>query len=336
MHAYPDVTVRRWCGFARVHADPHSECATVRPLVLRECALRVGSSAHRVLRTSERDEERVALRVDLVPVVPYKRIAQQEAVILERRGVAAPELVQQLGGSLDVGEQEGDRPRRPLAHVQSMSVNRLAAETSPYLLQHADNPVDWYPWGEEALARARAEDKPVLLSIGYAACHWCHVMEHESFEDERTAALMNSSFVCIKVDREERPDLDAVYMDAVVTLTGSGGWPMTVFLTPGGEPFFGGTYYPPEPRHGLPSFPQVLAAVAEAWRDRRDDVGRQAAALVEQLRREPAEPSREPLTSALLVDAVSGLRASFDPVWGGFGGAPQFPPAPALEFLLRS
>jgi uncharacterized protein len=216
-----------------------------------------------------------------------------------------------------------------------MSVNRLAAETSPYLLQHADNPVDWYPWGGEALERARAEDKPILLSIGYAACHWCHVMEHESFEDEETASLMNASFVCIKVDREERPDLDAVYMDAVVSLTGSGGWPMTVFLTPEGEPFFGGTYYPPEPRHGLPSFRQVLAAVAEAWRDRRDDVGRQARALVEQLGRESTEPSREPLTSELLVEAVSGLRASFDPVWGGFGGAPKFPPAPALEFLLR-
>src|SRR5205085_1146016 len=214
-------------------------------------------------------------------------------------------------------------------------MNRLASETSPYLLQHASNPVDWYAWGEEALARAREEDKPILLSIGYAACHWCHVMERESFEDPLTARVMNEHFVCIKVDREERPDLDAVYMDAVVTLTGSGGWPMTVFLTPGGEPFFGGTYYPPEPRHGLPSFPQVLAAVAEAWRDRRADVGRRAAALVEQIRREPVEASREPLSSALLVEAVSGLRASFDPVWGGFGGAPKFPPAPALEFLLR-
>ena len=146
-------------------------------------------------------------------------------------------------------------------------MNRLAEATSPYLLQHADNPVDWYPWGEEAFARARDEDKPILLSIGYAACHWCHVMEHESFEDEGTARLMNELFVCIKVDREERPDVDAVYMDAVVALTGSGGWPLTVFLTPEREPFLGGTYFPPEPRHGLPSFRDVLNAVAEAYRD---------------------------------------------------------------------
>ena len=215
-----------------------------------------------------------------------------------------------------------------------MSVNRLAEETSPYLLQHADNPVDWFPWGEEALARARAEDKPILLSIGYAACHWCHVMEHESFEDDATAALMNEYFVCVKVDREERPDLDAVYMDAVVSLTGHGGWPMTVFLTPAGQPFFAGTYFPPEPRHGLPSFPQLLQAVADAWRERRDDIQRDAGAITEQLRRAP-EPSRDPLTSSLLADAVRGLRSTFDPVWGGFGNAPKFPPASALEFLLR-
>src|SRR5436190_9262848 len=219
---------------------------------------------------------------------------------------------------------------------QSMSVNRLAAETSPYLLQHADNPVDWYPWGEEALSRAREEDKPVLLSVGYAACHWCHVMEHESFEDDATAALMNDHFVCVKVDREERPDVDAVYMDAVVGLTGHGGWPMTVFLTPGGEPFYGGTYFPPEPRHGLPSFRHLLAAVAEAWEERRGELTRQAGALTEELRRGArAEPSREPLTSALLTGAVSGLRAQFDPEWGGFVGAPKFPPASTLEFLLR-
>jgi uncharacterized protein len=213
-------------------------------------------------------------------------------------------------------------------------VNRLAAETSPYLLQHAGNPVDWYPWGEEALARAREEDKPILLSIGYAACHWCHVMEHESFEDERTAALMNEHFVSVKVDREERPDLDSVYMDAVVSLTGHGGWPMTVFLTPTGEPFFGGTYYPPQPRHGLPSFRQLLQAVADAWRDRRADVERDAGAIAERLRAAP-EPSREPLTSALLTDAVRGLRGQFDPQWGGFGNAPKFPSASVLEFLLR-
>src|SRR5512132_2652927 len=190
---------------------------------------------------------------------------------------------------------------------QSMSVNRLAEETSPYLLQHADNPVDWYPWGDDALTRAREEDKPILLSVGYAACHWCHVMEHESFEDDATATLMNEHFVCIKVDREERPDVDSVYMDAVVSLTGHGGWPMTVFLTPQGEPFFGGTYFPPEPRHGLPSFRQLLSAVADAWRERRADVERDAGTITEQLRR-AAPPSHEPLTSSLLADAVQGLR----------------------------
>ena len=213
-------------------------------------------------------------------------------------------------------------------------MNHLAGETSPYLLQHANNPVDWYPWGDEALARAREEDKPILLSVGYAACHWCHVMEHESFEDAATAALMNEHFVSVKVDREERPDIDSVYMDAVVSLTGHGGWPMTVFLTPAGAPFFGGTYYPPEPRHGLPSFPQLLQAIANAWRERRSDIERDAGAITEQLRR-TAEPSREPLTSSLLTDAARGLRQQFDPEWGGFGPAPKFPPASVLEFLLR-
>ena len=213
-------------------------------------------------------------------------------------------------------------------------MNRLAAETSPYLLQHADNPVDWYAWGDEALARAREEDKPILLSVGYAACHWCHVMAHESFEDDATASLMNEHFVCVKVDREERPDVDSIYMDAVVSLTGQGGWPMTVFLTPGGEPFFGGTYFPPEPRHGLPGFRQLLTAVADAWRERRADIERDAGTITEQLR-QAAQPSREPLTSSLLADAVRGLRRTFDPAWGGFGGAPKFPPASALEFLLR-
>jgi hypothetical protein len=213
-------------------------------------------------------------------------------------------------------------------------VNHLAEETSPYLLQHADNPVDWYPWGEEALTRAREEDKPILLSVGYAACHWCHVMEHESFEDDATAAVMNDRFVCIKVDREERPDLDSVYMDAVVSLTGQGGWPMTVFLTPEGEPFFGGTYFPPEPRHGLPSFNQLLEAVASAWRERRSEIERDAGAIAERLR-QSVEPSREPLTASLLTDAMRGLRQEFDPVWGGFGRAPKFPPASVLEFLLR-
>jgi len=215
-------------------------------------------------------------------------------------------------------------------------VNRLGRETSPYLLQHAENPVDWFPWGEDAFALARSEDRPVLLSIGYSACHWCHVMAHESFESPGTAALMNERFVNVKVDREERPDVDAVYMDAVVALTGQGGWPMTVFLTPDGEPFFGGTYFPPEPRHSLPSFRQVLVAVSDAWRERRDDVATQSRALVEALRRSGlAEPSAEPLEPALLAEAVDGLRRSYDPEWGGFGHAPKFPPASAIEFLLR-
>ena len=215
-------------------------------------------------------------------------------------------------------------------------MNRLADATSPYLLQHAHNPVDWYEWGDEALSRARGEGKPVLLSIGYSACHWCHVMERESFEDAATARVMNEHFVCIKVDREERPDVDSVYMEAVVALTGHGGWPMTVFVTPDGEPFYGGTYYPPEARHGLPSFRQVLNAVAEAWRERRDDITKQADALTEHLRQGArVDPSREPLTSGLLTGAVTNTRAYFDPDWGGFGGAPKFPPASMLEFLLR-
>jgi uncharacterized protein len=215
-------------------------------------------------------------------------------------------------------------------------VNRLAAETSPYLLQHADNPVDWYPWGEEALTRAREEDRPILLSIGYSACHWCHVMEHESFEDEETAALMNERFVNVKVDREERPDLDSLYMDAVVSLTGHGGWPMTVFLTPDGKPFYGGTYYPPEPRHGLPSFRQVLEAVSDLYRSRRGDVSSAAEQLVDAVRRTAeVRPSADPLTESLLHGAVRGLARQFDAEWGGFGRAPKFPAASTLEFLLR-
>jgi uncharacterized protein len=215
-------------------------------------------------------------------------------------------------------------------------VNRLGQETSPYLLQHAANPVDWYPWGEEALGRARDENKPILLSIGYAACHWCHVMAHESFEDEATATTMNELFVNVKVDREERPDLDALYMDAVVTLTGHGGWPMTVFLTPEGEPFYGGTYFPPEPRHGLPSFRQVLEAVAGAYRERPADVARTAGELVDAVKRgSEARPSTDPLTESIVGEAVRALGRIFDPDWGGFGGAPKFPPASALELLLR-
>ena len=215
-------------------------------------------------------------------------------------------------------------------------MNRLAGETSPYLLQHADNPVDWYPWGEEAFARARAEDRPLLVSVGYSACHWCHVMEHESFEDEGTAALMNELFVNVKVDREERPDVDALTMDATLALTGHGGWPTTVFLTPSLEPFYAGTYFPPEPRHGIPSFAQVLQAVAAAWRERRDDLERQAARLVEAIGESArVRPSVEPLTAGLLAEAERGLVRTFEPAFGGFGRAPKFPPASALEFLLR-
>jgi uncharacterized protein len=215
-------------------------------------------------------------------------------------------------------------------------VNRLAQETSPYLLQHAHNPVDWYPWGDEAFERARAEDKPVLLSVGYSACHWCHVMERESFEDEATARLMNDRFVNIKVDREERPDVDAVYMEAVVALTGQGGWPMTVFLTSEGEPFFGGTYYPPEPRHGMPAFRQVLGALSNAYRDQRDDIAQQAAELVDHLQHSArTQPSEEPLTEDLLDQAIAVLRTQYDPQWGGFGHAPKFPPSSTIEFLLR-
>jgi uncharacterized protein len=217
-----------------------------------------------------------------------------------------------------------------------LRVNRLARETSPYLLQHADNPVDWYPWGEEAFERARAADTPILLSIGYSACHWCHVMEHESFEDEETARLMNERFVSVKVDREERPDVDALYMDAVVAMTGQGGWPMTVFLTPELEPFFGGTYYPPEPRHGMPSFRDVLETIAVLYRDRREAVEGSASRLKEALTQgSRLAPSSDPLTEELLWDAARTLRSQFDPEWGGFGGAPKFPPASTLEFLLR-
>ena len=216
-------------------------------------------------------------------------------------------------------------------------MNRLADETSPYLLQHADNPVDWYPWGAEALTRAREEDKPILLSIGYSACHWCHVMAHESFEDPDTAAIMNRLFVNVKVDREERPDLDAVYMNAVVQFTaGRGGWPMTVFLTPAGEPFHGGTYYPPQPRGGLPAFPELLELVAAAYRERPDEVAELAGRMAEHLREVSAlAPSADPLSETVLTGAVETMRRFFDSRWGGFGTAPKFPPASAIEFLLR-
>ncbi|HJV05281.1 MAG TPA: thioredoxin domain-containing protein [Actinomycetota bacterium] len=217
-----------------------------------------------------------------------------------------------------------------------MSPNRLAQATSPYLLQHAENPVDWYEWGPEAFDRARREDKPVLLSVGYAACHWCHVMAHESFEDPETAALMNERFVNVKVDREERPDVDGIYMDAVQAMSGHGGWPMTVFLTPDGKPFYAGTYFPKEDRHGMPAFHRVLEAVSQAWRDRRDDLLSQGEQVVQAVARSSGiQGSPEPLTEDVLREAHEGLRRGYDADFGGFGGAPKFPQPMTLEFLLR-
>jgi hypothetical protein len=217
--------------------------------------------------------------------------------------------------------------------------NALAAETSPYLLQHADNPVDWLPWGPVALERAREQDKPLLVSIGYSSCHWCHVMERESFEDERTAALMNESFVCVKVDREERPDVDALYMEAVQSMTGRGGWPLNVFLTPEQLPFYGGTYFPPEPRHGMPAWTQVLQAIGEAWSERRQEIRAGGEGLRERLSGGAGlKPSSESIDVGALDVAVARLRESFDQINGGFGGAPshapKFPPASVIEFLL--
>jgi len=215
--------------------------------------------------------------------------------------------------------------------------NRLAHETSPYLLQHANNPVDWYPWGPEALERARAEDKPIFLSIGYSACHWCHVMEHESFENADIAKVMNDLFVNIKVDREERPDLDQIYMNAVQLMTQHGGWPMSVFLTPDLRPFYGGTYYPPTSRMGMPGFPNVLMGVSDAWKNRRDQVlesaGRLTQALVEMNARESAAGE---LTPEMLTDAAASFEGYFDFTHGGFGSAPKFPHAMDLRVLLRT
>src|SRR4051812_8917620 len=214
--------------------------------------------------------------------------------------------------------------------------NRLAGATSPYLLQHKDNPVDWREWGEEAFAEARARDVPLLISVGYAACHWCHVMAHESFEDEATAGQMNENFVCVKVDREERPDVDNVYMTATQALTGQGGWPMTVFATPDGRPFYCGTYFPPRPAHGMPAFRQVLAAMTDAWRNRREEVegagGRVAAAIGNRL--DLGAPA--PLSADLLDSVVDTVERSYDEQAGGFQGAPKFPPSMLLEFLLRT
>jgi uncharacterized protein len=213
-------------------------------------------------------------------------------------------------------------------------MNRLSEATSPYLRQHADNPVHWWPWCDEAFAEARRREVPVLLSVGYAACHWCHVMAHESFEDETTAAYMNDHFVNIKVDREERPDVDSVYMEATQAMTGQGGWPMTCFLTPSAEPFYCGTYFPPQPRHGMPSFAQVLEAVARTWDQRRDEVTQAAGEIVTHLD-SPRIPAGDAPDHAALEAAVESLAKDFDPVHAGFGGAPKFPPSMVLEFLLR-
>jgi hypothetical protein len=215
--------------------------------------------------------------------------------------------------------------------------NRLQNETSPYLQQHAHNPVDWYPWGEEALAKARAENKPILLSIGYSACHWCHVMERESFENEEIAALMNENFVNIKVDREERPDLDQIYMNAVQLMLGHGGWPLTVFLTPDLVPFYGGTYFPPEDRHRLPGFPRVVTGVADAYRSRPDEIAETTTSFLNELRRmNVAHESDEPLNTPLLDAAHAALARTYDKRHGGFGGAPKFPASMNLDFLLRT
>jgi uncharacterized protein YyaL (SSP411 family) len=216
--------------------------------------------------------------------------------------------------------------------------NRLAGEPSPYLRQHADNPVDWYPWGQEALGRARREDRPLLLSIGYSSCHWCHVMARESFEDPAVAALMNEAFVCVKVDREERPDVDQVYMKAVQAMTGQGGWPLTVFLTPSGKPYYGGTYFPPAPQRGMPSFRQVLQAASRAWRERPDDVRRGAAEIISVLQRvvhDAAEGEGASSDGEMLDNAVRVMARQYDPTHGGFGQAPKFPQPVTLEVLSR-
>ena len=222
----------------------------------------------------------------------------------------------------------------PVGSVTRMT--RLAGESSPYLRQHADNPVDWHPWGDDAFAEARRTSRPVLLSVGYSACHWCHVMAHESFEDPETANLMNRWFVSVKVDREERPDVDAIYMDAVTALAGRGGWPMTVFLDPEGRPFHAGTYWPKQERGGMPSFRQVLTAVHEAWTDRRDDLTEMGSRVLDRMAvHADLEPGEHLPPTGTLEQAVGVLRKQHDPHWGGFGGAPKFPQTMSLEALLR-
>lgn len=214
--------------------------------------------------------------------------------------------------------------------------NRLIHETSPYLLQHAYNPVDWYSWGSNALERAKLEDKPILLSVGYSACHWCHVMEKESFENSEIAAIMNRHFVCVKVDREERPDIDSIYMSAVQAMTGRGGWPMTVFLTPDGKPFYGGTYFPPENRHGMPGFPKVLISISNAYHQNRGEVLRMTDELLQQIRELTSwTHSNNPLSSDIMQHALNSISGQFDNRHGGIGVAPKFPQPMIYEFLLR-
>jgi len=254
-----------------------------------------------------------------------------------RAGAAPSDTVEALAARR--GPHALERPPTMTAPEPS-GRNRLAGESSPYLRQHADNPVDWYPWGEEAFARARAEGKPVLLSVGYSTCHWCHVMAHESFEDESTAALMNAGFVSVKVDREERPDIDSVYMTFTQAMTGQGGWPMTVFLTPGGEPFYAGTYFPPQDGHGRPGFPRLLQSIRRAWESDRAQVEASAADLTSRVR-DALDRASATAGSAAASDAeraatlaVDRLASAFDATWGGFARAPKFPSPPNLEFLL--
>src|SRR3954447_12433077 len=214
-------------------------------------------------------------------------------------------------------------------------MNALADETSPYLLQHKDNPVDWLPWGDEAFRRARARDVPLVVSIGYSACHWCHVMERESFEDPETARVMNELFVPVKVDREERPDVDAIYMDAVQAMTGAGGWPLNAFITPDGVPFYAGTYFPPQPRQGMPAWRQVLTGVAEAWRTQREEIVANSARILPRLAGAAGLDGRSgEFPEGLLDTAAATLRQAYDPEFGGFGPAPKFPAASVLDWLL--
>jgi uncharacterized protein YyaL (SSP411 family) len=262
-----------------------------------------------------------------VPGHDPSAVAPHQGELVDGGPPPAGELLQHERGR---GRDDGRASKGP------RRANRLAGETSPYLLQHAHNPVDWRPWGEEALEVARAEDKPIFLSVGYAACHWCHVMERESFEDEVTAAQLNRDFVPIKVDREERPDLDQLYMGAVVAMTGQGGWPMSVFLTPEGRPFYGGTYFPGEPRHGMPSFRQVLEGVRRAWDEQRPELEQAATRLVSAISdQQRAEASASLPDRATLEGAVTALEAGFDAVHGGWGGAPKFPAAMTIDWLMR-